>query len=313
MSLNPSVSLPSNTLSPATTPTTTHQILVPGRRKIVTVILYILWLGIGCLPLLEGLAYYLAPFTERPYLDLHEIYKPSGFIGQGLGIAGTLMMFVGVFSYMIRKRWTFMHRFGKLRDWLTFHIFLCTLGPFLVLLHTTFKFGNIASISFWSMAIVVASGIFGRYVYIRIPKTVNGQFLSRKVIKQAQASLIQRISGKTQLPAEYIETMTRLTQPSGRILSAVSKSIWFELRKRRLRVRFDEAMKKQGVNPELRQWAIPLLIDNAHLQLRAQVMQPFVRAFGYWHVLHIPLALVMLVALIIHIGVAFAFGYTWIF
>ena len=76
---------------------------------------------------------------------------------------------------------------------------------------------------------------------------------------------------------------------------------------------FNEEMQKKGVSLELRQWAIPLLVDNAHLQVRAQVMQPFIRAFGYWHVLHIPLALVMLIALIIHIAVAIAFGYTWIF
>ena len=275
--------------------------------------LYALWLGIGVLPLLEGLSYYLAPFTERPYMELHEWYKPSGLIGQGLGILGTLMMVVGVVSYMLRKRWTFLHRFGKLSSWLTFHIFLCTLGPFLVLLHTTFKFGNIASISFWSMAIVVASGIFGRYVYIRIPKTVNGQFLSPQVINQAYVSLIQRIASKTQLPVAYLEKLTKLSRPSGRIIPAIYQSIGFELRTRKLKQYFNTEMKKQGVTEELRQWAIPQLIDNAHLQVRAHVMQPFIRAFGYWHVLHIPLALVMLIALVIHVAVAIAFGYTWVF
>ncbi len=293
--------------------TSAHQILLPSRKKMYRFLLYALWLGIGCLPLLEGLAYYMAPFTERPYLELHDLYKPSGLIGQGIGILGTLMMLVGVVSYMLRKRWTFLHRFGKLSSWLTFHIFLCTLGPFLVLLHTSFKFGNIASISFWSMAIVVGSGIFGRYVYIRIPKTVNGQFLSPKIIQQAQVGLIQRISAKTKLPTPYLETLTQASQPARRIIPAVFQSVGFELRSRKLRRQFDQGMQEKGVALEVRQWAIPLLIDNAHLQLRAQVMQPFIRAFGYWHVLHIPLALVMLFALIVHIAVAIAFGYTWIF
>ena len=307
MNLNPPASIPSTPLRSSQTG------LLPGRRKIYTVLLYITWTAIGALPLLEGLAYYLAPYTERPYLEIHELYKPSGLIGQGLGIAGTIMMIVGVAAYMLRKRWRFMNRFGKLRDWLTFHIFLCTLGPFLVLLHTTFKFGNIASISFWSMAIVVGSGIFGRYVYIRIPKTVNGQFLSREVVKQAQANLIKRITSKTQLPIEYIETLTKLSRPSEHILPSVFQSVKFELHKRTLKQRFNESMKQNGVNPKLRQWAVPLLMDNAQLQLHAQVMRPFIRAFSYWHIFHIPLALVMLLALIIHIAVAFAFGYTWIF
>ncbi len=223
------------------------------------------------------------------------------------------MMLVGVVSYMVRKRWTFLHRFGKLRSWLTFHIFLCTLGPFLVLLHTTFKFGNIASISFWSMAIVVGSGVFGRYVYVRIPKTVNGQFLTRQVIRQAQDNLIQRLCKMTSLPAAYFEALTQTTKPSGKIVIAVFQSLIFELRKGRIRRRFESSLKHKGVDKATLKTAVPLLMNNAQLQLRAQVMQPFIRAFGYWHVLHIPLALVMLVALVIHVGVAIAFGYTWVF
>lgn len=294
-------------------PLTAHQILMPSRGRIKTILLYVLWLAIGIWPIIDGLGYYLSPFTERPYNDLHELYKPSGFIGQGLGIIGTLMMFVGVVSYMLRKRWSFMHRFGKLKSWLTFHIFLCTLGPFLILLHTTFKFGNIASISFWSMAVVVGSGVFGRYVYVRIPKTVNGQFLSKQVIEHAQSNLVQRIAKQTSLSVAQVSSLTQATRPSKRIVKAVFQSVGFEMKKRGLANKMGRQLEAWGVNRDLRKWAVPLLVDNAHLQLRTQIMQPFIRAFGYWHVLHIPLALVMLVALIVHIGVAIAFGYTWIF
>lgn len=290
-----------------------HQSLIPGRRKINGVLLLILWIAIGIYPLVEGFAYYFGPYTERPYSPLHDTYKPSGFIGQGLGILGTLMMLVGVVSYMVRKRWTFLHRFGKLRSWLTFHIFLCTLGPFLVLLHTTFKFGNIASISFWSMAVVVASGVFGRYVYVRIPKTINGQFLSRQVIQQAQTNLVKRLVGMTGLDAGYITSLAQPMKPAGRILPAVWQSLLFELRKPAIRRKIHISLQERGVALAVQQQAVPLLMDNAHLQLRAQVMQPFVRAFGYWHVFHIPLALVMLIALLVHVGVAIAFGYTWVF
>lgn len=290
-----------------------HQLAFPEKRTLYTILLYTLWMGIGALPLIEGMAYYLSPIMERPYSELHELYKPSGLIGQGLGILGTLMMIVGVSSYMLRKRWSVLHRFGTLKGWLATHIFLCTLGPFLVLLHTSFKFGNIASISFWSMALVVSSGIFGRYVYVRIPKTVNGQFLSPRVIHHAQQQLIQRIAGRTNLSPEYVQSLTRTVKPSGRILGAMYQSILFEIKKKRLRSHFDKELESQNVDKAARQWVVPLLIENAYLQLRVQVMQPFIRAFGYWHVLHIPLALVMLIALIVHIVVAITFGYTWIF
>ncbi len=289
-----------------------QQSLLPEKKKVSGLLLFILWVAIGAYPVVEGFSYYTSPLIERPYAELHEQFKPSGFIGQGLGILGTLMMLVGVVSYMVRKRWTFLHRFGKLRSWLTFHIFLCTLGPFLVLLHTTFKFGNIASISFWSMAVVVGSGVFGRYVYVRIPKTVNGQFLSPQVIRQAQANLEQRLSGITKLPVTFIQSLTASTKPSKSIFKAILQSMTFEFRKRSMRRTFESSLAQNGVDDEGLKAALPLLMNNAQLQLRAPVMQPFIRAFGYWHVLHIPLALVMLVALIIHIGVALAFGYTWV-
>ena len=35
--------------------------------------------------------------------------------------------------------------------------------------------------------------------------------------------------------------------------------------------------------------------------------------FKYWHVAHLPFALVMLVIMIIHVGVTLVFGYHWIF
>jgi hypothetical protein len=35
--------------------------------------------------------------------------------------------------------------------------------------------------------------------------------------------------------------------------------------------------------------------------------------FRYWHVAHLPFALVMLVIMIIHVAVTIAFGYRWIF
>lgn len=286
--------------------------LFPERRKLNALILFLLWVAVAALPLMDGLAYYLTPLTERPFTDLHDSYKPSGLVGQGLGILGTLMMVIGVSSYMLRKRVGFLQKFGKLRHWLTFHIFLCTLGPFLVLLHTTFRFGNIASISFWSMAIVVGSGIFGRYVYVRIPKTMNGEFLSPQLVKQARHNLMQRLTKMTAVPVDQLAAMMPVSKPSGSILGAVSRSFMFEFRKRALRQRFDAGLAKLEVAAETRDEAADLLMGQAHLQMRMQVMQPFVRAFGYWHVLHIPLALVMLAALVIHVGVAIAFGYTWI-
>ena len=37
------------------------------------------------------------------------------------------------------------------------------------------------------------------------------------------------------------------------------------------------------------------------------------KLFRYWHIAHLPFALIMLIIMVIHVGVTLAFGYKWIF
>ena len=111
-----------------------------------------------------GVDYYTLPFSERPFSDFYDDLRPAGRLGLRYGIIGFGLITAGVVMYTARKRIRALARLGKLKFWLEFHIFLCTVGPFLVTLHTSFKVGGLVSIAFWSMAIVALSGIFGRYV-----------------------------------------------------------------------------------------------------------------------------------------------------
>ena len=125
-----------------------------------------------------GRSYYSLPLEERFYHDQHFLLKASGFFGHGLGIVGTLMIVFGVVLYMAAKKYGVFTRWVRLKYLLEFHIFLCTLGPILIVFHTTFKFGGIVAIAFWSMAIVVLSGVVGRFLYIRLPRDSQGRELS---------------------------------------------------------------------------------------------------------------------------------------
>ncbi|MDP1994510.1 MAG: hypothetical protein Q8K40_04605, partial [Ignavibacteria bacterium] len=95
---------------------------------------------------INSYTYYSLPLTERVFSNEHGLFKPSGQIGHGLGILGTLMMIFGVVLYMVRKRTRKLFQIGYLKNWLEFHIFLCTLGPIFILFHTAFKFGGIVAI-----------------------------------------------------------------------------------------------------------------------------------------------------------------------
>jgi hypothetical protein len=131
----------------------------------------------------SGYTYYNTGMEERFYHPGHLTLKPSGLWGHAFGILGSFFMLSGVLLYIARKRMRSLSRLGKVKHWLEFHIFLCTLGPILVLFHTSFKFGGVVSISFWSMVAVFLSGIIGRFIYIRIPRTIEGRELSLSEVR----------------------------------------------------------------------------------------------------------------------------------
>ena len=58
--------------------------------------------------------------------------------------------------------------------WLQFHIFTGLVGPYMVLLHTSWKFNGLAGAVTLLTVIIVLSGIIGRYIYTRIPRTTDG-------------------------------------------------------------------------------------------------------------------------------------------
>ena len=149
--------------------------------------------------LYKGIPYYNTPLEERFYHPDHNLFKPSGVFGHGLGIIGTLLILIGVFGYIAKKKYKVLHRFGRLKYWLEFHIFLCSLGPVMILFHTAFKFGGIVSISFWSMVLVVVSGVVGRFIYIQIPRTIEGRELSLNEVKSMKGNLDDILRNSYQL------------------------------------------------------------------------------------------------------------------
>ena len=171
-------------------------------HKIFIAFLVLIVLTVLILLINHGYAYYRVSLEERYFHPSNETLKPSGILGHGFGIIGSLFMILGVSLYMLRKRFRVFHRIGILKHWLEFHIFLCTLGPILVLFHTSFKFGGIVAISFWSMVAVFLSGVIGRFIYLQIPRTIEGRELSLSEVQELKGELSQNLPESLQLDAE---------------------------------------------------------------------------------------------------------------
>jgi hypothetical protein len=107
----------------------------------------------------------------------------SGPLGHMLGIIGFAMMLLTEVGYSARKRSTERAR-GTMRSWLRFHIYTGIVGPYLVLLHTAWHFNGLAGLLTLMMALVVASGFIGRYIYTAVPRSADGAILEAAEINR---------------------------------------------------------------------------------------------------------------------------------
>lgn len=125
-----------------------------------------LWLALVACLLISSI-YGVVAFLTRG------IPAASGFYGHVLGIFGFFLMLLTETLYSLRKR-SRSARWGRMSDWLQFHIFTGIVGPFLVLLHTSWKFNGLAGATLLMTGLIVLSGFVGRYIYTRIPRTADG-------------------------------------------------------------------------------------------------------------------------------------------
>jgi len=118
-----------------------------------------------------------------------EIPPASELFGHGLGILGFVLMLMTETLYSLRKRMRTV-RFGRMSLWLKFHIFTGLVGPYMVLLHTSWKFNGLAGVTTLLTVVIVISGFVGRYIYTRIPRTADGiaieGSLSAEALKHAR-------------------------------------------------------------------------------------------------------------------------------
>jgi hypothetical protein len=121
-----------------------------------------------------------------------EIPPASEFFGHSIGILGFTLMLMTETLYSLRKRSRGV-RWGRMSLWLQFHIFTGLVGPYMVLLHSSWKFHGLAGVSMLLTMIIVVSGFIGRYIFTRIPRTLDGLeiegTLSQEALKQARRLL----------------------------------------------------------------------------------------------------------------------------
>lgn len=284
-------------------------------HKIFIGLLIIITIGTFLILFNRGISFYRLNLEERFYHPDYNLLKPSGELGHGIGIIGSLLMIFGIVSYMARKRYRFLSRMGLLKHWLEFHIFLCTIGPIMILFHTSYKFGGLVAISFWSMVAVFLSGIIGRFIYIQIPHSYEGRELSMNEVRDMNSDVAGVIQNSNSLDEESFKIIADLINK--KVEPNYNNPIVRYFKKKsgdRKSLQEVKSLLKKKKLPKVEYKRIVALVnDNINLNRKIERLDSMQSLFKYWHVAHLPFALVMLFIMIIHVAVTIAFGYKWIF
>jgi hypothetical protein len=140
-----------------------------------------IWLSVLAASVIAGI-YALVAAVQRG------IPRAGDLFGHLIGILGFVLMLMTETLYTFRKH-SRRARWGRMSTWLEFHIFTGIVGPFMVLLHTSWKFNGLAGATTLLTGLIVISGFIGRYIYTSIPRSVDGTELETPSGLEQAASL----------------------------------------------------------------------------------------------------------------------------
>lgn len=261
---------------------------------------------------LGGWRYYFSPQDVRAYTDLHPLLRPSGIVGNLLGITGLSLMVI-MHGYSLRKRIPFMKRFGSLTTWLEFHIFCGFFGPVLITLHTSFKFNGLVSVAYWSMLIVVASGFIGRYLYVMIPRSIRGRELSDGELSERASTLKDQVvdSGLSVEVVARIHAFESQVIPKTEAEASWSGLLSGELGAKVSFLQLRRFARRHTDDRQLVDQTLATIVERAALLRRIAYLKKTKRLFDLWRVYHKPLAILMALIVVLHVGIVAYLGYAW--
>jgi hypothetical protein len=268
------------------------------------------------MPIAFGIAVVVAVLIGWLNRDEGHLTPESG-LGYWLGIAGAASMLL-LLLYPLRKRMKFMRVLGKVAFWFRLHMFLGLVGPALILFHSNFKLGSLNSNAALSaMLIVAASGIVGRYFYGKIHLGLYGRKAELKEIL-ADADAFKRLLGDG-LPVadQVIEQLNAFTKRVMSSPTGVLASFWslpaLAVRTRITRMHLlEDARRLIRAEGRRRGWSrrerrqrvaeVERLVTLHFAAVKkAATFAFFERLFALWHVLHLPMFFLLVLAAIIHV------------
>lgn len=238
--------------------------------------------------------------------------------GYWIGVAGGSSMLL-LFLYPLRKRAHWLRNVGNTRTWFIAHMILGIAGPWLILVHCGFHIGSMnAAVALFSMLIVAASGVIGRFIYVRVHLGLSGKRAElgqlRSKLSAGHDDVSHRLASVPAARDRLFEFEEKaLDVPSKKqaapyrplqlwwmarqVLQAVHREIDAELRRHPIKAGQKAHQQRQKLRRSLRRQS------ERHVRHVKEVAQfaAWEHLFALWHVLHIPFLYVMVICAVIHV------------
>jgi len=231
----------------------------------------------------------------------------AGYI---LGIVGGSLMLI-LILYPISKRTALLKRLLPMRFWFGMHMLFGIIGPAMILFHSNFHIGSMNStIALISMLLVAGSGLIGRYIYTKVHHGLYGKRISLEGLKQEletkHTELLRIYKLDENLNNRLTKMENRLLQNYTGVMTSMLHVILLTIDGRLLKHRIMRLLKSSIKNNT--SLAVPDIkitrkfINRYTVALRKiAVLRIFERLFSFWHILHLPLFIMMIITAVVHI------------
>ncbi len=242
---------------------------------------------------------------------------PDSGLGYYFGIAGGSMMLL-LLLYPMRKYMRSMNGLLPIKYWFRTHMIFGLLGPALVLIHSNYQLGSInGRVALFSMLAVAISGLFGRYIYRQIHHGLYGKKVTFSERRTESTLLTRKLGDLLKLKPEIATKLVTLEEhaldlPPGIIRSFIKLSLFRIGSASTYRNIVSDLGLELSRNQSKSGWSSDKLkshkkttriLMRSHRQAILQLAEYhfYERLFSIWHVLHLPLFIMMVITGFIHV------------
>jgi hypothetical protein len=229
----------------------------------------------------------------------------GSWLGYGFGSLSAVMVFWMAW-YGVRKRR--YRSSGNTQGWLSAHIYLGTALTVVVTLHSGFRFGiNIHTLTYCLLLVVVVSGFFGNYAYMIYPRLMTENMgedsLDGLLLRIAETDKLARQIALI-MPDDINYTVDRACRET-----YIGNSLLEQLRGYQPDCPTEMAVQQlTGLGTDLPAEQRKLYRELYSIMVRRQSLVKRARQdlmyrarLGFWLYFHVPFAVSLLVAMIVHV------------